>query len=97
MMKLVDVLNAFSEEINDRIDGIWYCDEDTFEIRSWFGDGCNEQYVKIMLFDNGETIFSVENTDKTLDFIDITDEALDFYYDVRKIWKDMVGKNGEEC
>ena len=94
MMKLVDVLNAFPEEINDRIDGIWYCDEDTFEIRSWFGD---EQYVKIMLFDNGETIFSVENTDKTLDFVDIADEALDFYYDVRKIWKDMVGKDGEEC
>ena len=94
MMKLVDVLNAFPEEINDRIDGIWYCDEDTFEIRSWFGD---EQSVKIMLFDNGETIFSVENTDKALDFVDIADEALDFYYDVRKIWKDMVGKNGEEC
>ena len=93
-MKLVEVLNAFSEEINDRIDGIWYCDEDTFEIRSWFGD---EQYVKIMLFDNGETIFSVENTDKSLDFVDIADEALDFYYDVRKIWKDMVGKDGEEC
>ena len=53
--------------------------------------------MKIMLFDNGETIFSVENTDKTLDFIDIAEEALDFYYDVRKIWKDMVGKNGEEC
>ena len=94
MIKLVDVLNAFPEEINDRIDGIWYCDEDTFEIRSWFGD---EQSVKIMLFDNGETIFSVENTDKALDFVDITEEALDFYYDVRKIWKDMVGKNGEEC
>ena len=94
MMKLVDVLNAFPEEINDRIDGIWYCDEDTFEIRSWFGD---EQSVKIMLFDNGETIFSVENTDKALDFVDITEEALNFYYDVRKIWKDMVGKDGEEC
>ena len=93
-MKLVEVLDAFPEEINDRIDGIWYCDEDTFEIRSWFGD---EQSVKIMLFDNGETIFSVENTDKALDFVDIAEEALDFYYDVRKIWKDMVGKDGEEC
>lgn len=94
MMKLVEVLNAFPEEINDRIDGVWYCDKDTVEIRSWFGD---EQSVKIMLFDNGETIFSVENTDKSLDFVDIADEALDFYYDVRKIWKDMVGKDGEEC
>ena len=92
-MNLIQVLDKFPTEINDKIEAVGYDDgEDTFYITAAFQDETNEwQYVRIILFGSGETMLYVHG-----DAIDneatpwIWDMVIDFYTEVRNIWKNVV-------
>lgn len=94
-MNLINVLDKFPTDINDKIETIGYDDSpDTYKITATFADedGCNEwQYAEIILFDSGSTMLYVKG-----DGIDgetvpwIWDNVIDFYTEVRNIWKNVV-------
>lgn len=94
-MMLIEVLDKFTTEINERIESIKYDDDDTtFEIAASFqdNDDTNEwQYASIILFASGESMLYVKG-----DGIDgeptawVWDKVVDFYTEVRNIWKNVV-------
>lgn len=93
-MTLIEVLDKFTTEINEKIESIKYDGEDCYEITVAFKDedGENEwQCASIVLFDNGSTMLYVHG-----DGIDgeqtawIWDSIIDFYTEVRNIWKNVV-------
>ena len=94
-MNLIQVLDKFPTNINDKIETIGYDDgPDAYKITAIFADeaGCNEwQHVSIILFDSGATMLYVHG-----DGVDnektpwIWDTVIDFYTEVRNIWKNVV-------
>lgn len=93
-MTLIEVLDKFPTNINDKIETIGYDDApDAYKITATFVDvAVNEyQYVEIILFDSGTTMLYVKG-----DGIDgeiapwIWDDVIDFYTEVRNIWKNVV-------
>lgn len=93
-MTLIEVLDKFTTEINEKIESIKYDGEDCYEITAAFKDedgGDEWQLVSITLFDSGSTMLYVSG-----DGIDgeavpwIWDNVVDFYTEVRNIWKNVV-------
>ena len=93
-MTLIEVLDKFTTEINEKIESIKYDGEDCYELTAAFKDedGCDEwQIASITLFDSGSTMLYVSG-----DGIDgesvpwIWDNVIDFYMEVRNIWKNVV-------
>ena len=92
-MNLINVLDKFPTEINEKIEAVGYEDDaNTFYITATFQDEVDEwQYVRIILFGSGETMLFVHG-----DGIDgeaspwIWDNVIDFYTEVRNIWKNVV-------
>lgn len=93
-MTLIEVLDKFTTEINEKIESIKYDGEDCYEITAAFKDedgGDEWQLVSITLFDSGSTMLYVSG-----DGIDgeavpwIWDNVVDFYTEVRNIWKNVI-------
>ena len=93
-MTLIEVLDKFTTEINEKIESIKYDGEDCYKITAAFKDKDGEdewQFVSIVLFDSGDTMLYVHG-----DGIDeettpwVWDEVVDFYTEVRNIWKNVV-------
>lgn len=93
-MTLIEVLDKFTTEINEKIDSIKYDSEDSYEITAAFKDvdGCDEwQYVSIILFDSGDTMLYVHGDGIDKETVPwIWDDVVDFYTEVRNIWKNVV-------
>lgn len=93
-MTLIEVLDKFTTEINEKIESIKYDGEDSYEITAAFKDedGCDEwQFVSIVLFDSGDTMLYVHGDgidEETVPWI--WDEVIDFYTEVRNSWKNVV-------
>lgn len=93
-MTLIEVLDKFTTEINEKIESIKYGGEDCYEITAAFKDKDSEnewQLVSIILFDSGDTMLYVHGDgidEETVPWI--WDEVIDFYTEVRNSWKNVV-------
>ena len=93
-MTLIEVLDKFTTEINEKIESIKYDGEDCYEITAAFKDedgGDEWQLVSITLFDSGSTMLYVSGNGIDGEAVPwIWDNVVDFYTEVRNIWKNVV-------
>ena len=87
-MNLVEVLNNFSEDINEKIESIEFNDgPDSYKLTVYAED--NEldynQFAEIILFDGGETYLYIINS-REENSIYIINEILDLYLKIKSEW-----------
>ena len=83
-MMLIEVLDQFPTEINERIESIGYDDDPgTFKLSAFFYNDIDDPIkVDIVLFTGGESMLYVEKGW-------LYDDAVDFYIKVKEIWKNV--------
>lgn len=86
-MNLVEVLNNFSDDINEKIESIEFDDgPDSYKLTVYAEDNeLDYNHAEIILFDGGETSLYIINS-REENSIYIINEILDLYLKIKSEW-----------